>query len=227
LVIVTTAFYAALFWAMYLALEPFVRRYWPQTLVSWTTLLTGRIRDPIVGRDVLFGVLLGVAMALVIRLADSTQSSIVWTPTSLLGGVRSTGAELITQVYNGLRTSLFFFFFLFLLRVMLRNQWLGAAAFVAVFSVMSVVTSTRPLFDGLTSVVYFSIFAIAVLRWGLTTLAVGVLVTNLLLNVPTTTLLTEWFAPSAIVFAMIPVALAAWAFYTSVGGRLFAGKLLD
>ena len=62
----TTVFYAALFWAIYLALEPFVRRYWPQTLVSWTTLLSGRVRDPIVGRDVLLGTALGVVIALLI-----------------------------------------------------------------------------------------------------------------------------------------------------------------
>jgi hypothetical protein len=30
--------YATLVWTMYLALEPFVRRYWPQTLISWTNL---------------------------------------------------------------------------------------------------------------------------------------------------------------------------------------------
>ena len=30
--VVTTVFYAALFWALYLAIEPFVRRYWPQYL---------------------------------------------------------------------------------------------------------------------------------------------------------------------------------------------------
>ena len=36
-----------------------MRRRWPATLVSWSRLLAGGFRDPLVGRDVLFGCLLG------------------------------------------------------------------------------------------------------------------------------------------------------------------------
>jgi serine/threonine-protein kinase len=49
-------------WFAYVALEPFVRRIWPRVLVSWTRLLTGRLRDPLVGRDLLVGVALGCAI---------------------------------------------------------------------------------------------------------------------------------------------------------------------
>ena len=63
----TSVFYGVFVWTIYIALEPFVRRQWPQTIVSWTTLLSGRIRDPIVGRDVLFGVAVGVSWALLIK----------------------------------------------------------------------------------------------------------------------------------------------------------------
>ena len=51
-------------WLLYLALEPIVRRRWPDSLVSWTRLLRGRVLDPLVGRDVLLGVLGGIALAL-------------------------------------------------------------------------------------------------------------------------------------------------------------------
>ena len=46
-------------WVLYIALEPYVRRRWPATLVSWSRLLAGDFRDPLVGRDVLAGCLLG------------------------------------------------------------------------------------------------------------------------------------------------------------------------
>ncbi len=39
-------------WLMYVSLEPYVRRVWPRTLISWTRLLSGYVRDPLVGRDV-------------------------------------------------------------------------------------------------------------------------------------------------------------------------------
>src|SRR5271165_6714709 len=46
-------------WVLYIALEPYVRRRWPATLVSWSRLLAGGFRDPLVGRDVLVGCLSG------------------------------------------------------------------------------------------------------------------------------------------------------------------------
>src|SRR5215813_13415614 len=49
----------------YLALEPYVRRRWPTVLISWSRLLAGRFRDPLVGRDALFGILIAVASQLI------------------------------------------------------------------------------------------------------------------------------------------------------------------
>jgi len=40
----------------YLAIEPYVRRLWPSVLVSWARLIAGRVKDPIIGRDILVGV---------------------------------------------------------------------------------------------------------------------------------------------------------------------------
>src|SRR5215470_7537353 len=51
---------AGLLGVLYIALEPFVRRRWPQMLVSWTRALSGDWRDPVVGRDVLLGCVVGV-----------------------------------------------------------------------------------------------------------------------------------------------------------------------
>ena len=33
-------------WVMYISLEPYVRKWWPHTLISWTRLVSGRVRDP-------------------------------------------------------------------------------------------------------------------------------------------------------------------------------------
>ena len=47
---------ALMAWLLYIAIEPFVRRLHPTSLVSWSRLLAGRVTDPSVGRDVLLGV---------------------------------------------------------------------------------------------------------------------------------------------------------------------------
>jgi hypothetical protein len=61
---------AALLWLFYLALEPYVRRLRPWTLISWTRLLGGGFRDPVVGRDVLIGMIWGAGLAVTLLLAQ-------------------------------------------------------------------------------------------------------------------------------------------------------------
>jgi hypothetical protein len=53
-------------WLFYIALEPYVRRFWPQLLIGWTRLISGHMRDPLVGRDVLVGVAAGTIAAFLI-----------------------------------------------------------------------------------------------------------------------------------------------------------------
>ena len=54
--------WTAFAWLIYISLEPYVRRWWPHTLISWARLLSGRVRDPLVGRDVLAGLLAGIGL---------------------------------------------------------------------------------------------------------------------------------------------------------------------
>src|SRR5262249_25693108 len=66
-VIAAATVYVALnVWLFYIALEPYVRRFWPQLLIGWTRALSGHLRDPLVGRDVLVGVAAGTIGALLI-----------------------------------------------------------------------------------------------------------------------------------------------------------------
>jgi len=66
------ALVSGLFWAFYLALEPYVRKTMPKRIVSWSRLLTGRWKDPLIGRDILVG---GVFF-LFLTLADSARTMI-------------------------------------------------------------------------------------------------------------------------------------------------------
>jgi len=58
-------FLAGALYIIYLAIEPFVRRSWPSTLVSWSRMLSGRFRDPYVGRDLLIGIATGLLLVVV------------------------------------------------------------------------------------------------------------------------------------------------------------------
>ncbi|HEY0158760.1 MAG TPA: serine/threonine-protein kinase [Thermoanaerobaculia bacterium] len=54
-------YYGLVSWVCYLAVEPYVRRQWPSMLVGWTRLVAGRFRDPLVGTELLIGLLAGAA----------------------------------------------------------------------------------------------------------------------------------------------------------------------
>ena len=58
-------------WLLYLALEPYVRKFWPTTLISWSRCVAGNVLDPQVGRDVLIGVSVAAIVLLVGRLEDA------------------------------------------------------------------------------------------------------------------------------------------------------------
>src|SRR5262249_27853194 len=47
------AFAAGLVWLLYVAIEPYVRRNWPDALISLTRVQSGRFRDPLVASHVL------------------------------------------------------------------------------------------------------------------------------------------------------------------------------
>ena len=47
--------WAGLVWLIYVALEPSLRRIWPESLISWNRFVRGGLHDPRVGRDLLIG----------------------------------------------------------------------------------------------------------------------------------------------------------------------------
>ena len=76
--------------ALYLTLEPIVRRTWPTMLVSWVRLLDGRLSDSLLGRDLLAGLCLGVLMQLASiagAYAWAYQTLLVTAPPNTVDGV--------------------------------------------------------------------------------------------------------------------------------------------
>ncbi len=64
---------AGIVWMFYLALEPYVRRIWPETVISWSRLLTGRLNDPLVASHVLVGLAVAGAITVSGELANILQ----------------------------------------------------------------------------------------------------------------------------------------------------------
>jgi hypothetical protein len=208
---------------VYMAFEPYVRRHWPQTIISWSRLLAGRLRDPLVGRDIVMGVLLGLlwsvifgAYLVVIRRLGATP--IIGSTDYLLGGRRLV-ATWLGHLVSSIEATLLFFFILFLLRVLLRSPVLAAAGFVALQCTIKLLGSTYPAAMAPTAIAVYGIAAIAVVRFGLVTLAAGIWTVDLLLSVPVTSDPSSWYAGSTAFVYLSILGLAAYGFWTSLGGR--------
>jgi hypothetical protein len=217
----TSAFYGVLLWTIYVALEPYVRKHWPQVLVSSTNVLAGRVADPVVGRDVLLGTALGVVWVLLVQIVDrwSGAGELAGHPGSveLLMGMRGTAGVILQGVPYAIRNVFFNFFLLFTLRVVLRRQWLAAAAFAGLFAILGALGDDgKPWVNAVVALAYFGSGAVVVLRWGLLAYAVGVFVSELLLKVPATLDSSAWYFGSMLTVVAVAIALASWALYTVV-----------
>ena len=209
--------------ALYLAIEPYVRRRWPHAIISWSRLVGGQVRDPLVGRDVLYGVLLGVIWALIfsvfyllrLRAGDAPNFG----ATDYLLGARHVIGSWLWQLATSVQGFLVFFFVMFVLRVILRKPWLAALAFVALFAGLKTAGSHHVLIDVSTFVAIYAIAAFMVLRFGFITLATGMFTVDLLLNIPITTNLSSWYLGGSLFVLLTVTSLAVWGAYTSLAGQ--------
>jgi serine/threonine protein kinase len=230
---VSTALFAAgIMWVLYMALEPYVRRAWPQTIISWTRLVDGRVRDPLVGRDLVFGVLIGMSWILVYELGTwfeiHTGAPFTIPVSEFLLGTREALAMCFSIAVNSIMGTLMFFLTLVLLRVLVRNRWLAAVLFVLIYSLPKIVTSDHVFAATLVWVPIEAIAAIAVVRFGLIALGVACFMANLLLNVPYTLDFSNWYAAHCVFIVLLFVALGVWGFYLSLAGKqLWKDELLE
>jgi hypothetical protein len=233
IIMVSTAlFISGCVWILYLALEPYVRRHWPQAIISWSRLSSGRIRDPLVGRDVLFGAVLGVSWCLIFIINEAVLAQFGAEPglgnTYYFQGTRQAVGTIINQIPNSVSGTLMFFFLIFLLRAILRKQWLAAACFVLIYTTMKCLQSDYPSVEAPFVIVIYGIVAFVVSRFGLIALAAGIFVADLVGNLPATANFSAWYASGPIFALVVVAALAIWGFYTSLAGRpIFSRELFD
>jgi hypothetical protein len=212
-------------WGVYMALEPWVRRHWPQTLITWTRLLSGRFRDPLVGRDLMFSVLFGLAYCALIVAFESLdrQPSGDFHLSNLLGGKMITYG-MIQHILGGLVTGPEFLFMLFLLRVLLRKQWLAAIAFVLIWSVMQASQGGGSfIIKTFFFMVIFGLIVTILLRFGLFAIVVTVMLIDWINDSLLTVDFSAWYSMSTVFVLLTLGAMTAFGFWTSLGSR----KLLD
>ncbi len=230
----TLSLVAAL-WLFYVGLEPLVRRRWPDTLISWNRVLAGRLRDPLVGRDVLIGCLLGTLVILLVRIADSVPAWLGWPPArpnigdlSDLRSLTWSLARILDVPIHAMVDVMQLLFILLLLRILLRRQWIAAIVFVALFATLFTLDSDYPSIDLPIGVMIVGAVTVALVRFGLVAGGVGATLFNLLNDSIQTTAFTAWYGLGSLLALMTCLAIAFYGFHGSLAGRpAFGGGLLE
>lgn len=226
----SAAFAAGFVWMLYMALEPFVRRRWPHSMIPWSRLLAGGFRDPLVGGHLLAGVAFGVWVALSVAvgrlsLEHNGQADPWFSLESVLDVRRMTG-EMLGCLMGGIGQGVGFVFAFALLRILLRRQWLAVAVFVALYT-LPVTITTRPLVDVFATLVQAGVIVAALCCFGVLPVVVASFV-GIMLALPLTTDFSAWYAGTTISVLVVVLALTAYGFHTAVAGRpLFRPGFLE
>ena len=218
----------ALVWVLYMALEPYVRRVWPQMMISWVRLMAGRFRDPLVGRDVLVGCLVGSLGTILLQADVFVSEWLAWDmprksysvpafQLDMLGGLRESLATLFLIPVNSLKSTLFFVVVLFLLRLLLRRTWLAIAVFMGL--ILIVYSAGSPPISYLAHFFNMTLWLFVLFRFGWISAMVALLVPDLLINFPLTFDLSAWTSSSAVPAVLMIAALTAYGFKISLAGR--------
>jgi hypothetical protein len=228
---------AALLWLLYLALEPYVRRFWPTTLVSWSRLMAGQWRDPLIGRDILFGCALGGLMTIIgfstgyinLKLGYPTPPQVP--ELRQLFGTHVVIARQLNHVFNALFNALFAVYVMVLLKMFVKRERVA----VVVAIVLAFVLAARGVFDGgsvlvnaAAALLMITIIVLTIERLGLVAM-VALFLTNMMMSSAVITLdSSKWFFGNAMLMMAIPAGLALYGFYISRGGEpVFGRRVLD
>ncbi len=222
-------------WLLYIALEPYVRRRWPTTLVSWSRLLMGGIRDPLVGRDVLAGCVSGSFLAAITRLLWFVPSWLGHPPAQPIGGpewqflgARTAIAATASSLMGAPVFWLAVLFVLFLLRTLLRKQWVATVVFVLFLGIFVAAGSQFEPVPSLGGLIFACVAAFLLTRFGLLTVITNFIFYSVLEGFPLTTQGSAWYAGIGLSGILLMAAIAFYSFYTSLGGRpLFGGVVLE
>jgi serine/threonine-protein kinase len=202
----------------YVALEPVIRRRCPHRLTAWTRLASGRWRDPLVGRDILLGMLVGVATTVDCFSMPFFPSR--WGPTvvhpysflhplgQLVGD--ATIAVGATWLYAGVFA---------VLLVVARREWIAMVVLAAIFLLFALGGSGFPLLNQVFQMVRIAAVLYLLLRLGMLAVVACYFAGLVLQAAPLSLDRSAWYFGSSLTYLAALTALAGYAAWISLGGR--------
>ena len=220
------SFWGAMVALMYIAIEPFIRKRWPEMLISWSRLVAGRWRDPMIGRDLLIGVAAGVSIVVLthaLAIAEWSLMPRVVSPLKVataFGSVNHVAYFLVRAIVEALLRSLAVVSILVLMRRLLRVTWLAAAITIMVIAAGSLDLALGTPVARAITVLTAGIGAVTLMiRFGLLAVSGFAYAYLVLTYLPITFDPSRWFFGRSLLMIATVIALAGFSFYVSLGKK--------
>lgn len=235
MVLLLTGLQSALFWAcfvglLYLALEPYLRRHWPQRTISWNRLLAGDFRDPLVGRDILIGAVLGslTVTLMYLRLilpkwlgVDRGMPDVIDGFETSLAGISAFMQMAINQLTASIVQAFMMVFLFLFLSLLFRKDWLGTIAGFLIIAALFLagLAANDPILSLIFILISNAAFVFCAVRFGPLALMSCLVFFHLWVFFPITTDFTAWYATTFILDLVLLLTIAIYSYYISLGGQ--------
>ena len=207
-------FDAGLLWVAYLGLEPYIRRFSPDSLIGWTRVLNGRWRDPQVASDVLVGVCAGLGMTLFYGVHNLIPSlfgrpePMPLPPNEYMSllGVRFVVARILSSFSGALSSGMLAVAGVITILIFVRRKplahLLSSILFVGVV-IQNMFSPGTPILDIAIGLGIIGIWTGVILYGGLLATVAALTTHFILLRAPLTTHLSSWHATPGITYLLV------------------------
>ena len=202
----------AILWLAYLGLEPYVRRFAPDSLIGWTRLIAGGWRDPRVGRDVAIGVGAGLLMTLAFGahnllpvVAGRPEAMPPAIDPTLLMKLRYAFAAILDRGQDGMSSAMLGMAGYTALLILFKRRLWAALTAIVIFTPVAVdgmFMPGTPMLDLMIGGLIIAIFVTVIARVGLLATVACLITHFVLLRAPFTTDLSSWRAAHAVIFLL-------------------------
>jgi len=216
-------------WLFYLAIEPYVRRFWPRMLTSWARLVDGQYADARVGRDLLMGCLVGIVIALLVA-AHQAAPVLFGAPPgrpdnvgyvehqlAFLLGLRQQLAEVFGLLRSNIVLVMGFLVILVMARILLRRTPVAIVASFLIFVPLAFPKGEFLALDLGLAVGSTLILLWAMMRFGLLATVTGLVTYALLQSAPLGMGMGSWQASRTVLVLVIVLGVGLYGFSRSLG----------
>lgn len=216
-----SAFVAIATWFGYVAMEPLVRRRWPRMLIGWSRMLAGRLRDPMIGRDVLIGTTASLVAAMLWQLTGVMPGAhTLIVPASSLSELTSIGFFAASAIVQAVVGSLMAATILLAFHVLTRNLRIAAVIYFLACTIVFVGDVSGPLWSrAVYAAVVVGIALTVFFRFGMLALAMTAVPMFFLRTIPITLDTEAWYFGRSLFALLLVAALAVYGFFVSLAGK--------